>query len=326
VAWVWAVLASLSYHRRRWAVTSPVLGMAMLPLVLNWSWASRSGDYAARDWAYDLLMSVEPYGVLFTHGDNDTFPLWYLQEVEHIRKDVTVVVGQYLYTSWYPKQLKELTGPERQRPFDPLEAEGLYDGSEPPSEPILSLQPEDMDRVAGVRLDRDFTVALPDVALTFPEGAVLARGDQLALSIIHDSLDERPIYFASSAGMLTRLGLRPWGVRHGLAVKLVLRDVEESDLPGVVRGSPEYGSEHVDLERSLRLYDDVYTYRSLRDRSIWQDRSTLNIPFQFYVASLLIADAARVAGAHPDTVRRLEEDADAFQLVAAGGARGAPGA
>jgi hypothetical protein len=59
-----------------------VLALALIPLVLNWSYASPRGDYAARDWAYNLLQSVEPYGVLFTNGDNDTFPLWYLQEVE----------------------------------------------------------------------------------------------------------------------------------------------------------------------------------------------------------------------------------------------------
>jgi len=98
-------------ERGRLALASPVLLIALLPLVLNFSWARRNYDYAARDWAYNLLMSVEPYSVLFTNGDNDTFPLWYLQEVEGIRRDVTVIVMSYLNTPWYVKQLKQLTTP-----------------------------------------------------------------------------------------------------------------------------------------------------------------------------------------------------------------------
>ncbi|MGH7483204.1 MAG: hypothetical protein ACRELV_13710, partial [Longimicrobiales bacterium] len=96
---------------RAYAVTAPVLAVALIPLVLNWTWASRRGDYSARDWAYNVLQSVEPYGVLFTNGDNDTFPLWYLQEVEGIRRDVTVIVTSYLNTPWYVKQLAQLTAP-----------------------------------------------------------------------------------------------------------------------------------------------------------------------------------------------------------------------
>ena len=88
---------------------SPILVLALVPLALNW--ASRAGDYAARDWAYNILMSVEPYGVLFTTGDNDTFPLWYLQEVEAVRRDVTVVIMQYLETPWYTKQIRDLARP-----------------------------------------------------------------------------------------------------------------------------------------------------------------------------------------------------------------------
>ena len=90
---------------------SPILVLALIPLALNWSWASRAGDYAARDSAYNLLMSVEPYGVLFTSGDNDTFPLWYMQEVEAIRRDVTVIVMPYLATTWYTKQIRDLARP-----------------------------------------------------------------------------------------------------------------------------------------------------------------------------------------------------------------------
>ncbi|HEX9709403.1 MAG TPA: DUF2723 domain-containing protein, partial [Candidatus Thermoplasmatota archaeon] len=90
---------------------APVLAVAALPLLLNASWASRADDHSARDWAYNLLMSVEPYGVLFTNGDNDTFPLWYIQEVEGVRRDVTVIVTSYLNTDWYTRQLRDLTTP-----------------------------------------------------------------------------------------------------------------------------------------------------------------------------------------------------------------------
>src|SRR5881296_4257827 len=76
---------------RRWTLATPVLVLALIPLVGNHFTASRKGETLARDFAFDLLQSVEPYGVLVTAGDNDTFPLWYAQEVEHVRQDVTVL-------------------------------------------------------------------------------------------------------------------------------------------------------------------------------------------------------------------------------------------
>ena len=91
--------------RRALAIASPVLALALIPLVTNWTTASRAGQTDTRDCARDLLNSVEPYGVLVTVGDNDTFPLWYAQEVEGVRQDVIVAVTSLLNTDWYTRQL-----------------------------------------------------------------------------------------------------------------------------------------------------------------------------------------------------------------------------
>jgi hypothetical protein len=318
---LWLRVSSFFSGANRLALGLPVLVVAFLPLWSNWQWASRAGDFATRDWAYDLLMSVEPYGIIFTNGDNDTFPLWYVQEVEEIRQDVTVVVGQYLYTAWYPQQLKELTSAGRQRPFLPEQGAGLYSApARPPSNPIIGLSSEEIDLVTGGSSSNAQTLTLGEIAVQYPPGTYLDRGDQLTLAMIHGSIQERPIYFATPSGILGRLGLEPWAVRHGLAAKLVLRDLDGTPELGLIRTSEAMGADWFDVERSLRLMEEVYSFRGFKNREIWTDRSTLNIPWYFYATAVQVADVAlRWDGATPDQILGLQEDAEAFLVTAQGG-------
>ena len=100
----------ISSKQVRWAVLA-VLGLAA-PAVLaqqNWDDHDRSKRYHQIDFAKNLLNSCAPNAILFTGGDNDTFPLWYVQEVEGFRTDVRVCNLSLLGTDWYVDQMKRKT-------------------------------------------------------------------------------------------------------------------------------------------------------------------------------------------------------------------------
>lgn len=93
----------------------------------TWDDHDRSGRYTTRDFGMNYLSSVAPNGIIFTNGDNDTFPLWYAQEVEGYRTDVRVVNLSYLTTDWYANQMKVATDGAAGLKFSAQPADYAYD-------------------------------------------------------------------------------------------------------------------------------------------------------------------------------------------------------
>jgi hypothetical protein len=336
--------------RLGYRAAAPVLLLAFIPLVLNWSWASRAGDYTARDWAYNLLMSVEPYGVLFTNGDNDTFPLWYLQEVEGIRRDVTVIVTSYLNIDWYALQLKALTTPCAegqdpssdptriicQRPYLPEGSPGaefvtaaqaeavsargkvplLVDAPiEPPTRTILDLDESTIARasqtVVPMREDRTVDLGSGVTALLRAE-TLLYPWHQFALSIISNSLGDRPVYFASSGNAADDLGLTPFLVREGVAYRLnpglpdpsAQEGVEELDLSPLTSVTGVW----LDVDRTRTLVWEVFIHRGgLPDAwALWPYRAVLGVPSYYAWAYYALYQADSEAGRDEEAARNME--------------------
>ena len=331
-------------------LAAPILLIAFVPLFLNWSWASRSGDHSARDWAYNLLMSVEPYGVVFTNGDNDTFPLWYIQEVEGIRKDVTVIVTSYLNIDWYALQLRDLTTPcapgqdpetdptliSCQRPYTSegspgaefvtadqikgVEARGkvplvVDEPIRPPTRTILGLDDSQILQASSsvIPLREDRTVDLGFGVTGLLRGETLVYPwHQFALSIISNSLGDRPIYFASSGNAADDLGLAPFLIRQGVAYRLNLGIPNLEDLEGVeeLTLSPITSVTGVwlDVERTRKLAWDVFRHSGgLPDSwAFWPYRAVLGVPSYYAWVHYSLYQAATQGGREQEALENMD--------------------
>ena len=264
---VWGFLKKITGNKKVMdmisAVTATVVCLLFVPLLLaseNWNDHDRSGRYTARDLAIDYLESCKPNAILFTYGDNDTFPLWYAQEVEGVRTDVRIVNLSLLSTDWYINQMKTkvydsdpvpitmgydkyIQGTRDQiflfeRTKDTIDVKKVLEfvSSEEPSAKIqlsddvefsylptknLSLH-VDADKVIrnGIVSPELKNKILPDIKWRIAKSSIL-KGDLIVLDILATNNWERPVYFAVSAGQDSYIGLEDYFQLDGFAYQLV---------------------------------------------------------------------------------------------------------
>ena len=229
------------------------LGLAV-PVLMgcqNWDDHDRSHRYTARDMAWNSLIGCGPNALLVTHGDNDTFPLWYAQEVEGIRTDVRIVNSSLLGTDWYIDQMKcrfydsdpvNISIPRKQylygtndfcpvidvvdRPVLASEAISIFkddrftrDGIDfvPGHKMLVPVNKENAIR-AGI-VPKNMRDQMEDFISLQISGDNISKFDLIMLDILANYDWSRPIYFMSRGE--TKLGLEPWLQFDGFVYKLV---------------------------------------------------------------------------------------------------------
>ena len=288
----------------------PVLVLVLIPLLANWSSASRAGQTDTRDFAADLLNSVEPYGILVTAGDNDTFPLWYAQEVEGIRRDVLVANTSLLNTEWYTRQMIRRPTAD----YDAARGPAIYRGrtwTKPQGPPVrISYQESDAVPLAleltepQIFRKEGTTIVARIEPRNIGYGVMgLARADIFVLYLIRDSYPQRPFYFSRTTGNYAEeLGLGRMVVGTGLARKLVPAEPSQSSdimwLPG---------EGWFDLPASVAMWDSYKAPDEMVERGHWIDKASVNIPYLYVRAGYLLAQGLIEAGRGADAARVYSE-------------------
>jgi Protein O-mannosyl-transferase TMEM260-like len=282
-----------------WLMTAPVLIVAIVPIFTNRLTASRAGETLARDFAVDMLQSVEPYAIVITAGDNDLFPLWHAQEVQGVRRDVTVLNQSLMNTDWHLKQILR-------RPlatFDVEHAAAPYQDMDPPKPdtPPFSIPISGIDSLPLLfRVEQRSVLRVGEMSAVL-EPNVYDRSTLITLQVIRDNLGKRPIYFARTTGNTPdQLGLSDYLLSQGFVRRVMPRAIEASDSVQFVRGVG-----WIDLRRTEQLLFDVYHPEAAaraRPRG-WIDEPSANILSLYYVTYGVFGEIVK---ALPDSVRTPE--------------------
>ncbi|MFC2090737.1 protein O-mannosyl-transferase family [Bacteroidota bacterium] len=276
--WVGMGVAGLAVLLKRWislrlaAIFSFIIGFLGAPLLMatqNWDDHDRSGRYLARDIAKNYLESCDENAILYTVGDNDTFPLWYAQEVEGVRTDIRVVNMMLFNTEWHIDQMKMKAYKSEPLPISLPHAkyrDGVnnsiyvrenerwatvdyisnYIISDDPRTKLTLRNGENVDYIPthkivievdsaaviekGIVKPENAGEIVDDIRIQLSPNNQIMKGNMAQLDIYAGNDWTRPIYY-TAGGFDGSLGLEPYYQLDGMAYKVVpIRTPQESIL------------------------------------------------------------------------------------------------
>ena len=287
----------------------------------TWDDHDRSGRYACRDFGHNYLMTMQDRGnpIIFTNGDNDTFPLWYNHEVEGVRRDTRDCNLEYLQTDWYIDQMKRpaYDSPalpvswhhedyqEGRREYIPirleLKGEVMEYFSQHPKEArkLLGDEPFELRNIISywVLSDQPEMQCIPtdSVTITSSENKMtislkgkqgLGKNELMVLEMLSHADWNRPVYASIGLGSDNLSFLRDHLVLEGLAYRI----------------SPNATNRQVDVER---LYDNVmhrFRYGGLSTKDIYVDEDVKHLANTHQLVMGILIDSLLQQG---DTERAL---------------------
>ena len=282
-----------------------VLVSFLVPCISNYKEHDRSGLWVPWDYAYNLLNSCRPNAILFTNGDNDTFPLWFAQEVAGIRKDVRVVNLSLGNTDWYIKQM--LTNePILKLSYnkESIDNDMVLDNSSANNPNHLvstwvrraeTLKPKLKERIdqmeaAGFLSDADSAKLLQfkvnyqvwDAFLDWAKrnrSSMMLTQYKLVIDLALQNMD-RPIEISTTVGTSNFMGLEKYMVQEGMVYNLVKGDL-----------TPRQNS--FDAKATAAMIDTVYKFRGLGDGSAYINSETERLLSSYVSLYLQISFDAR---------------------------------
>ncbi len=310
------------------AATLLCLPVPIIMGVQNWDDHDRTNRSIALDLAHNYLIGCEENAILFTHGDNDTFPLWYAQEVEGIRRDVRVINLSLLGTDWYIDQMMRRAYESAPVPFsfpehvyrqggpidqvksnaagfsqnliaalDSLKNEDTYKvipgfGRKAPEFKTRNFfLPVDKDKViANKVVEPGFENQIVDtIRFSLPK-EYLFKNDVMVLDLIARFGWERPIYFAGTADAETYLGLADYFELDGLNYKFV-------PIPTQSASPNAFG--RIATDRMYKNLMEVYRWGNMKGEGVYVDyysrRLTNNYRLQFLNLAAALTDEGLIA-------------------------------